>query len=179
MALIKRYANRKLYHCETAQYITLGEITALVRTGEELRVIDHASGRDLTGVVLLQAVLEEEKRLGEMLPHVVLTRLLQNGEESFFSLRSRMLAAFDPGRYFGEQLKQRIDRLVQAGEISAEEGAKWLESLLRVGLPAPEEDAPMEEPLAKESKPLGDPSIQDLQRTVTDLENELARLRGG
>lgn len=178
MALIKRYANRKLYHCEAGQYITLEEIAALVRKGEDLRVIDHASGRDLTGVILLQAVLDEEKRLGEMLPRVVLTRLLQNSEESFFSLRSRMLAAFDPERYFEEQLKQRIQRLVQRGEIGIAEGGIWEERLLRASPPAPESDAAAEDSRAGEDDLQGQSSVEDLQRTVAELESELERLRG-
>jgi polyhydroxyalkanoate synthesis repressor PhaR len=177
MALIKRYSNRKLYHCEAGRYITLEEITALVRGGEDLRVVDHASGRDLTGVVLLQAVLEEEKRLGEMLPHVVLTRLLQNGEESFFSLRTRLLAAFDPERHFADELRVRMERLVRGGEIGAEEGSRLVESLLRAepDTTLTEEDAP----LGAEANPPAEPSLQDLERIVSDLESELARLRGG
>jgi len=177
MALIKRYSNRKLYHCETGHYITLEEITALVRAGEDLKVVDYATGRDLTGVVLLKAVLEEEKRLGEMLPHVVLTRLLQNGEESFFSLRSRLLAAFDPERHFADQLKLRVERLVRGGEIGAEEGSRLVERLLRAEPAASAMKG--DEPLDADANPPAEPSIQDLERTVSDLESELARLRGG
>ena len=173
MALIKRYANRKLYHCEAGHYITLEEITALVRKGEDLRVVDHASGRDLTGVVLLQAVLEEEKRLGEMLPQVVLTRLLQNGEETFFSLRSRLLAAFDPERHFADQLNLRMQHLVRAGEISSEEGVRLVDRLLRVDPSPVEDEAFREDPQAADVS-----SIEDLHRIVEDLEDELARLRG-
>ena len=158
MALIKRYANRKLYHCEAGHYITLEEITALVRKGEDLRVVDHASGRDLTGVVLLQAVLEEEKRLGEMLPQVVLTRLL---------------AAFDPERHFADQLNLRMQHLVRAGEISSEEGVRLVDRLLRVDPSPVEDEAFREDPQAADVS-----SIEDLHRIVEDLEDELARLRG-
>ena len=37
MAVIKRYPNRKLYHTEARQYITLEGIAGLIRHGQEVR----------------------------------------------------------------------------------------------------------------------------------------------
>jgi polyhydroxyalkanoate synthesis repressor PhaR len=60
--LIKKYANRKLYDTRTSRYITLDEITQLVRDGHDIKVVDRDNGRDLTQVTLSQIVLSEEKR---------------------------------------------------------------------------------------------------------------------
>lgn len=43
MPAIKRYPNRKLYDTEAKRYITLNEIAALIRAGEEVVVTDHAT----------------------------------------------------------------------------------------------------------------------------------------
>ena len=40
-ALIKRYANRKLYNTDTSRYITLKGIAELVEADVEVRVIDN------------------------------------------------------------------------------------------------------------------------------------------
>lgn len=167
MALIKRYSNRKLYHSEAGRYVTLGDIAVMVRIGEDVRVIDHASGRDLTTTVLLQAVVEEEKRLGEILPRVVLTSLLQNGEETFASLRTRMLAAFDPDRHLEEEIRARIERLVKRGQLAAGEGSHLVEILLHEELD--------EEQAGATSTNSGD--IDVLRQQVEDLEQELQRLK--
>jgi polyhydroxyalkanoate synthesis repressor PhaR len=60
--LIKKYANRKLYDTQTSRYITLEGISQLVRDGYEIQVVDRATGRDLTSLVLSQVVVGEEKR---------------------------------------------------------------------------------------------------------------------
>ncbi|HMP41600.1 MAG TPA: polyhydroxyalkanoate synthesis regulator DNA-binding domain-containing protein, partial [Roseiflexaceae bacterium] len=41
MHTIKKYANRKLYHLDRKQYITLERIGELVQAGEPLRVIEY------------------------------------------------------------------------------------------------------------------------------------------
>ena len=62
MTTIKRYSNRKLYDAARKRYVTLEEIAGRVRGGEEVRVVDHATRRDLTTVTLAQILLEREKR---------------------------------------------------------------------------------------------------------------------
>jgi len=60
--LIKKYANRKLYDTNTSRYITLNGISALVRDGHDIEVVDRETGTDLTPLILSQIVMGEEKR---------------------------------------------------------------------------------------------------------------------
>ena len=60
--LIKKYANRKLYDTKTSHYVTLEDISELVRDGAEIHVVDRESGRDITSVILSQLVTTEERR---------------------------------------------------------------------------------------------------------------------
>ena len=62
--LIKKYANRKLYDTRTSRYITLEGISALVRDGYDIEVVDRETGSDLTPLILSQIVMGEEKRGG-------------------------------------------------------------------------------------------------------------------
>ncbi len=62
--LIKKYANRKLYDTRTSRYITLDGISALVRDGHDIEVVDRETGSDLTPLILSQIVMGEEKRGG-------------------------------------------------------------------------------------------------------------------
>lgn len=79
MVIIKRYPNRKLYNTETKKYITLDGIADLIREGEEVQVLDHATGEDLTALSLSQILFEREKKSAGFLPHSVLTSLVQAG----------------------------------------------------------------------------------------------------
>src|SRR6266540_6478215 len=57
MQLIKKYANRKLYHTNRKQYITLEGIAALIQAGESVQVLDNETGDDITASILTQVVL--------------------------------------------------------------------------------------------------------------------------
>ena len=92
MPVIKRYPNRKLYDTEAKRYVTLGGIAKLIRQGERVQVLDHASGEDLTTLTLTQIILEQEKRRSGFVPQVVLTGLIQSGGHTLGVLR-RTLAS--------------------------------------------------------------------------------------
>lgn len=59
--VIKRYANRKLYDTQESKYVTLDRIAELVRNGEEVKVLDNKSQKDLTKLTLAQIIYEEQK----------------------------------------------------------------------------------------------------------------------
>ena len=59
--VIKRYANRKLYDTRDSKYVTLDQIAELVRNGEDVKVLDNRSKKDLTKVTLAQIIYEEQK----------------------------------------------------------------------------------------------------------------------
>ena len=65
--LIKKYANRRLYDTRQSRYITLGELARMVQAGATVKIVDAASGKNLTRQVLLQVILEQQDVL-EMIP---------------------------------------------------------------------------------------------------------------
>jgi polyhydroxyalkanoate synthesis repressor PhaR len=81
MTLIKRYANRKLYDSESRRYVTLNEVSGMIRQGAEVQVIDHATNEDITSLVLTQIILEAGKKEGELLPLSFLVNLIQKSKE--------------------------------------------------------------------------------------------------
>ncbi len=175
MPVIKRYANRKLYDTHSGQYVTLEDLAAYIRRGEEVEIVDHASGRDLTTLTLMQVLFQEEKRLGELIPQVVLTRLIRTGGETLDTLRARLLAAFDPDGLVEEELRRRIEQMVLRGELAAAEAARFLDKLLdptrRWDVPyrsKQSEDEPFEAAQA---------ALQALTQQVAALEQELKRIK--
>lgn len=75
--VIKKYANRRLYHTGTSAYVTLEDLAGLVRKGEDFVVYDAKSGDDITRSVLAQIIFEEESKEGQnLLPVNVLRQLI-------------------------------------------------------------------------------------------------------
>lgn len=75
-AIIKKYANRRLYNTETSSYITLDLLSQMTREGREFVVVDAKSGEDITHNVLTQIIMEEEQRGTNMLPVNFLRQLI-------------------------------------------------------------------------------------------------------
>jgi polyhydroxyalkanoate synthesis repressor PhaR len=82
MPLIKRYPNRKLYDTEAKRYVTLDQITEMIRSGGDIQVIDYESGDDLTSLTLTQIILEQEKKSSGFLPRTLLTSLIRTGGDT-------------------------------------------------------------------------------------------------
>jgi len=67
-ALIKKYANRRLYNTETSCYITLEDLYVMIKHGEDFVVHDAKTDEDLTRAVLTQIIFEQEAKGYNLLP---------------------------------------------------------------------------------------------------------------
>ena len=75
--VIRRYGNRKLYDPEARRYVTLEDVARIVAGGEEVQVLDQATGEDLTSLTLAQVLLEGVKQGASRIPRQVLVRLVR------------------------------------------------------------------------------------------------------
>ncbi len=107
--LIKRYGNRKLYDVAASQYITLEGIEALVRSGEDVRVIDNDTGEELTAVTFAQIIYEGEKRKSDAGSLPLLRWLIQRGDEAMRDL----LRGVERGREALDSVREATERRVQ------------------------------------------------------------------
>ena len=74
--VIKKYANRRLYHTGTSAYVTLDDLAEMVRSGEEFVVLDAKTGEDITRGVLGQIIFDAESKGGGLLPIAFLRQLI-------------------------------------------------------------------------------------------------------
>jgi polyhydroxyalkanoate synthesis repressor PhaR len=98
--VIKRYSNRKLYDTKDSRYVTLLQIAEMVRTGEEVQIIDNNSKEDLTEVTLAQIIYEEQKQKASSrnVPLQTLKELIHQRTEKVLSdLREGPIGRLIPG----------------------------------------------------------------------------------
>lgn len=129
MPVVKRYPNRKLYDTQAKKYITLDGIADLIRQGEDVRIIDHASGEDMTALTLTQIILEQEKKQSGLLPHSLLTGLIRASGDRLTALQKTLFSATF-WQQIDEEIKYRIQNLIRLGEISEEDGQDLLDKLM-------------------------------------------------
>jgi polyhydroxyalkanoate synthesis repressor PhaR len=74
--IIQKYANRRLYNKATSSYITLDDLSRMVKEGVNFEVRDAKSGEDITRKVLTQIIFEEEAKGQNLLPIQFLRQLI-------------------------------------------------------------------------------------------------------
>lgn len=97
--VIKRYQNRKLYDTHQSCYVTLEEISQMIKNGDDLRVIDNKTKNDITQTTLTQLLYETEKKASAPVPVELLKEIIRRGDGSFSGyIRNNLkgeLARFD------------------------------------------------------------------------------------
>ena len=109
---IKKYANRRLYNTGTSTYVTLEDLAAMVKNGEDFVVYDAKTGEDITRSVLTQIIFEQESKEGQnLLPITFLRQLI---------------------RFYGDSMQMLVPRYLEvsiefahprAGEVPRPDGA--------------------------------------------------------
>ncbi|MGO8916169.1 MAG: polyhydroxyalkanoate synthesis regulator DNA-binding domain-containing protein, partial [Stellaceae bacterium] len=56
--VIKKYANRRLYNTATSSYVTLDDLSHMVKDGRDFVVYDAKTGEEITRAVLTQIIVE-------------------------------------------------------------------------------------------------------------------------
>ena len=106
--IIKRYANRKLYDTEHSRYVTLDQISEMIRNGDDVKIVDNKTKEDLTTVTLAQIIFEEEKKQRSFLPLGAMRNIIQSGGE-WFAEAQRRVQSILPGK-----LGKHEDELAEA-----------------------------------------------------------------
>jgi polyhydroxyalkanoate synthesis repressor PhaR len=169
MPVIKRYPNRKLYDTEAKKYITLDGIAALIREGQEVQVIDHTTGEDLTALTLSQIIFEQEKKGGGFLPKSVLTSLVQAGGDTVNTLRRGLTAPLDLFRQVDDEIERRLQTLINRGELAKEEGLRLRNKLLN-------RESAVEEEIEHALAARGVPQKEEIQRLNQQIETLTTKL---
>lgn len=169
MRLIKKYPNRKFYDTQDKRYVGLSGIASLVRSGQDIQVVDNQTGDDLTAVVLSEILRQQARRDG-FLPLGLLTALVRRGSASLEHLRDSFRGSLEAVRLLEDELHERIDSLAERGEIGLGEAQEFREELLAR---ARDRESAVQERILREIEGSLDrldlPSQQDLERLSRQL----------
>jgi len=129
MRTIKRYPNRKLYDLERKRYVTLDDISLMIQDGEDIQVIDHETGEDLTSITLSQIIFEREKKQSGFLPKSILTALIRTSTAPIDYLKKSVSTSVSALHLLEDEIDHRIDALVAKGELAADEADRLRKEL--------------------------------------------------
>jgi polyhydroxyalkanoate synthesis repressor PhaR len=187
---IKKYANRRLYNTGTSTYVTLEDLAAMVKAGEDFVVFDAKTGEDITRSVLAQIIFEQENKEGQnLLPINFLRQLIRFYGDSMQMLvprylevslesltreqekfRQQMAQAFG-GTPFGaleEQARRNMEMFERAFAMFAPFGRRSGQASTDAEKPA--------QPAGGNGGNNGGDEIDDLKRQMEEMQKRLDRL---
>ena len=183
--VIKKYSNRRLYDTERSRYITLDELTATIRDGIDVRIVDAKSGADLTQATLALLVIEGDA--AKYMPVSLLLQLVRMGDDAlaeFFSkyvtnalemyLTARQgVSAVSPYFPFASLPLQAADAVLRLFGAQRP-GAGPVIDPSSPG-PADAEPTAPSQPSDPASAPATSSEVADLRRELAELRRELRR----
>jgi len=182
--IIKKYANRRLYNTGTSTYVTLEDLAAMVKGGEDFIVHDAKTGEDITRQVLAQIIFEQENKEGQsMLPIAFLRQLIRFYGDSMQMLVPRYLeVSIDSFTREQEKFRQQMAQAFGAGpfapiEDQVRRNMEMFERAFSMFTPFArrEQQAVTEAGKAQPSAIEGE-EIHDLKRQMEEMQKRLDRL---
>jgi polyhydroxyalkanoate synthesis repressor PhaR len=182
MPLIKRYANRKLYDTESKRYITLDGIAEMIRQQQDVKVIDHETGEDITALTQAQIIFEQERKLRSGIPRTVFTNIIQTSSDTISQVWHALIPPDEMQKAVDLEIERRVQVLMKTGQMNDDEGIRVMDLLLTPSEPEPEaakpdRAAPLSglEKIIKQRAPSQE-QLEQLTRQVEALTAEVERL---
>jgi polyhydroxyalkanoate synthesis repressor PhaR len=143
--MLKKYSNRRLYDTRNSCYVTLDDVSTMIRSGEQVQIQDASTGEDVTAFILTQIVLEAAKRRNSLLPESVLHLIIRYGDNAlgdFFEkyFQKTLQNYIETKKAFDKQFGQWLDMGMELPKRmpTMMSGAPAFESMMDVlGLPKP------------------------------------------
>jgi polyhydroxyalkanoate synthesis repressor PhaR len=186
--VIKKYANRRLYNTATSSYVTLDDLSRMVKAHTDFVVYDAKTGEDITRAVLTQIIVEEEGKGGQnLLPISFLRQLIGLYGDSMQWLVPRYLehAMSTFGRnqeQMRKSLQDAFGGLFPFGSLEqmGKQNLALFEQTMKMFSPfgqttAADRTAPGEKPPNEKPKdpPPSEAALSELQKQINELQQQM------
>lgn len=171
--VVKKYSNRRLYDTDESRYITLEELTAKIRAGAEVRVVDAKTGEDLTQATLTQIILEGPA--AKLLPVPLLARLIRMQQDALGEFLGKYVAGALEMYLQAKQGAQAVAPYFPFATMPFQAGNAFARMFSQAGWPEPG-PMPASATTPREAEP-GRGDVAELRRELDELKRELRRKR--
>ncbi len=165
--LIKKYENRRLYDTTNSLYVNLDEVARMLQNGDHVRVIDAATGEDITRLILTQIIVEDAKAPDSTFPLDILRQMAiatgRASQESALQYMKAMLDIYQNTYRVMAPPFNPFDLMQQKGET-------------RSGVPKSQPVPPPAESRIRQAEHPEDGDVDELKRRVAELETLISTL---
>jgi polyhydroxyalkanoate synthesis repressor PhaR len=131
MHKIKKYANRKMYDTYDKRYVTMDQLSELIKQGEEVMVIDNRTGEDITTAIISQLIGRDNKEKDKPVSSQLLMQLLRKGGGTLTDYAKKYMSLWQGAFNMAEdEITPLVNRLVKNKELSVSEAVKLKKEIM-------------------------------------------------
>jgi len=125
MHRIKKYANRKLYDTTDKKYVSMDTLSKLIRSGEEISIVDNETGEDLTASIVSSLIARNKSEDNKSVSSGLLIQIFRKGGGALTDYAKRYVSIWQSAFTMAEdEVDKLVNMLVKNKEISKSEAKK-------------------------------------------------------
>ena len=125
MHRIKKYVNRKMYDTTDKRYISMEQVARLIKSGEEVSIVDNKTGEDLTAAIVSRLIGQEKKEKGSVVSPQIMMQLLRKGGDTLTDYAKKYTSLWQHALTMAEdEVDKVVGTLVKDKELSRAEGSR-------------------------------------------------------
>jgi polyhydroxyalkanoate synthesis repressor PhaR len=193
--VIKKYANRRLYNTASSSYVTLDDLSLMVKDGVDFIVQDAKTGENITRQVLTQIIFEEEAKGQNLLPVDFLRQLIRfYGDSMQAFVPSYLQFSMENLTREHERLREQMmgpagNEMLKTVEDQARKNMSMFQDAMRMFNPflagqsaqpgATKHETGTAQPAKPDSAPAnGDTDLEDLRAQIRMMQSQIEKLAG-
>ena len=176
---IKKYPNRRFYDATRSCHVTLHDLYDLIQAGHNVSITESRNGEDITNLVLLQIILENDQPKLDVFPSVVLHQVIRS---NLPALRASVEHFFRPLMSLMSASQKQFDTFWRQF-LEGSAPAHWAQQFMRTmgdgadstvrGAPVPESGSRQEDRAEPDEA-----MLDELRDQVASLTRKIEQLRG-
>jgi polyhydroxyalkanoate synthesis repressor PhaR len=197
VVVIKKYANRRLYNTASSSYVTLDDLSLMVKDGADFVVQDAKTGENITRQVLTQIIFEEEAKGQNLLPVDFLRQLIRfYGDSMQAFVPSYLQFSMENLTREHERLREQMmgpagSEMLRTMEDQARKNMVMFQDAMRMFNPflagqtpqspankAETPEAAAEPDTAASAAAGGDADLDDLRAQIRSMQSQIEKLAG-
>jgi polyhydroxyalkanoate synthesis repressor PhaR len=125
MHKIKKYANRKMYDTTDKRYVSMQQVARLIKSGEEVSIIDNKTGEDITAAIVSRLIGQDKKARGSVVSPRIMMQLLRKGSDTLTDYAKKYTSLWQEALTMAEdEVDNVVGALVKDKQLSRDEGSR-------------------------------------------------------
>lgn len=125
MHKIKKYVNRKMYDTTDKRYVSMEQVARLIKSGEEVSIIDNKTGEDLTAAIVSRLIGQEKEEKGSVVSPRIMMQLLRKGGDTLTDYAKKYTSLWQNALTMAEdEVDKVVGTLVKDKALSRAEGSR-------------------------------------------------------